>query len=47
MNKHVMQEDDENAELWYLVGTCYKALEDYDNALEFLERCQVVRIQSL
>ncbi|OQS07686.1 hypothetical protein THRCLA_00321 [Thraustotheca clavata] len=36
----VMQEDDENPELWFLVGTCYKALEDYDSALEFLERCE-------
>ncbi|RHY33722.1 hypothetical protein DYB32_001464 [Aphanomyces invadans] len=36
----VMQEDDENAELWFLVGSCYNALEDYDTALEFLERCE-------
>ncbi|KDO24295.1 hypothetical protein SPRG_09932 [Saprolegnia parasitica CBS 223.65] len=38
----VMQEDDENAEVWFLVGSCYKALEDYDTALEFLERCSAM-----
>lgn len=35
----VMQEDDENAELWFLVGTCYRAMDDLSNALEFFERC--------
>jgi tetratricopeptide (TPR) repeat protein len=40
----VMQEDDENAEVWFLVGTCYNALEDYDNALEYFERCEMVRV---
>ncbi|KAH9117367.1 hypothetical protein LEN26_007935 [Aphanomyces euteiches] len=38
----VMQEDDENAELWFLVGSCYNAMEDYDTALEFLERCDAM-----
>ncbi|RHY90940.1 hypothetical protein DYB37_008265 [Aphanomyces astaci] len=38
----VMQEDDENAEVWFLVGSCYNALEDYDTALEFLERCDAM-----
>ncbi|CEG44895.1 Tetratricopeptide TPR1 [Plasmopara halstedii] len=36
----VMQEDDENAELWFLVGTCYRAMDDLPNALEFFEKCQ-------
>ncbi|KAI9921202.1 hypothetical protein PsorP6_002108 [Peronosclerospora sorghi] len=35
----VMQEDDENAELWFLVGTCYRAMDDLSNALEFFEKC--------
>lgn len=35
----VMQEDDENAELWFLVGTCYRAMDDVNNALEFFEKC--------
>ncbi|TYZ63603.1 hypothetical protein PybrP1_002547 [[Pythium] brassicae (nom. inval.)] len=35
----VMQEDDDNAELWFLVGTCYRAMDDLANALEFFERC--------
>ncbi|TDH70873.1 hypothetical protein CCR75_004985 [Bremia lactucae] len=35
----VMQEDDENAELWFLVGTCYRAMDDLPNALEFFEKC--------
>lgn len=34
-----MQEDDENAELWFLVGTCYRAMDDLPNALEFFEKC--------
>lgn len=38
----VMQEDDENAELWFLVGTCYRAMDDLANALEFFERCAVM-----
>ncbi|KAF0697732.1 Aste57867_11618 [Aphanomyces stellatus] len=38
----VMQEDDENAELWFLVGSCYNEMEDYDTALEFLERCNAM-----
>ncbi|KAF4324191.1 hypothetical protein BBO99_00000114 [Phytophthora kernoviae] len=36
----VMQEDDENAELWFLVGTCYRAMDDLPNALEFFEKCR-------
>jgi tetratricopeptide (TPR) repeat protein len=35
----VMQEDDENAEIWFLVGTCYRAMDDLANALEFFEKC--------
>lgn len=35
----VMQEDDDNAELWFLVGTCYRAMDDLSNALEFFEKC--------
>ncbi|KAL4175701.1 hypothetical protein KRP22_000663 [Phytophthora ramorum] len=38
----VMQEDDENAELWFLVGTCYRAMDDLPNALEFFEKCQTM-----
>ncbi|CAI5731255.1 unnamed protein product [Hyaloperonospora brassicae] len=36
----VMQEDDENAELWFLVATCYRAMDDLPNALEFFEKCR-------
>ena len=35
----VMAEDDENAELWYLVGKCYLALEDSLLARDFLTKC--------
>jgi tetratricopeptide (TPR) repeat protein len=38
----VMQEDDENAELWFLVGTCYRAMDDLPNALEFFEKCRTM-----
>ncbi|CAI5733017.1 unnamed protein product [Peronospora destructor] len=38
----VMQEDDENAELWFLVGTCYRAMDDLPNALEFFEKCHTM-----
>ncbi|CAH0477743.1 unnamed protein product [Peronospora belbahrii] len=38
----VMQEDDENAELWFLVGTCYRAMDDLSSALEFFEKCQTM-----
>ncbi|RLN88764.1 hypothetical protein BBJ28_00009386 [Nothophytophthora sp. Chile5] len=38
----VMQEDDDNAELWFLVGTCYRAMDDLSNALEFFEKCQTM-----
>ncbi|DAZ92683.1 TPA: hypothetical protein N0F65_003478 [Lagenidium giganteum] len=34
-----MAEDDENAELWFLVGTCYRAMDELDMALEFFEKC--------
>uniref|UniRef100_M4B8Z2 Bacterial transcriptional activator domain-containing protein n=1 Tax=Hyaloperonospora arabidopsidis (strain Emoy2) TaxID=559515 RepID=M4B8Z2_HYAAE len=36
----VMQEDDENAEIWFLVATCYRAMDDLPNALEFFEKCR-------
>uniref|UniRef100_A0AAV1UIU2 Assembly chaperone of rpl4 n=1 Tax=Peronospora matthiolae TaxID=2874970 RepID=A0AAV1UIU2_9STRA len=36
----VMQEDDENAEIWFLVATCYRAMDDLPSALEFFEKCR-------
>jgi tetratricopeptide (TPR) repeat protein len=36
----VMQEDDDNAELWFLVGTCYRAMDDLALALEFFQKCE-------
>ncbi|KAJ0405842.1 hypothetical protein ATCC90586_001705 [Pythium insidiosum] len=36
----VMQEDDENAELWFLVGTCYRAMDDLSLSLEFFQKCE-------
>ncbi|TMW63443.1 hypothetical protein Poli38472_002384 [Pythium oligandrum] len=36
----VMQEDDENAELWFLVGTCYRAMDDLAMSLEFFQKCE-------
>jgi tetratricopeptide (TPR) repeat protein len=41
----VLQEDDENAEVWFLVGKCYRFLEDFENSLEFFEKCQELLVQ--
>lgn len=39
----VMLEDDENSELWYLVGKCYSAVGDFSAAFEFYSKCVEVR----
>lgn len=41
----VMLEDDENAELWFLVGQCYLEMQEETAALEFFEKCQEMLLQ--
>lgn len=41
----VMLEDDENAELWFLVGQCYLELKDESTALEYFEKCKEMLLQ--
>lgn len=41
----VMLEDDENAELWFLVGQCYMAEQDYASAVDFFQKCHEMLTQ--
>ena len=41
----VLLEDDENAEVFFLVGKCYVDVGDFKTALEFLNKCEELLLQ--
>ena len=44
--QQLLQEDDENVELWYLLGYCYHQLQDYADAKAVLTTAHQVRPQN-
>jgi uncharacterized protein HemY len=39
----LLREDDENVELWYLLGYCLNGMQEYYEAKGVLEKCVEVR----